>query len=197
MPLWPARLLIKEVNCPLALEWLAAHFGMRVVVTVRHPCGYVASGLRLRGAGDPVVELDHLLGQPRLIAAHFADDAGWLGGLSDPVARMAAGYGMVYKVLAHQLERHPEWTLVRHEAFCEDPPVEFRRLFDAVGIRPTRRVDAHLESTGRASDGRLYSLNRRTAEEPGKWKRELTAGQIETVAAVIARFRLPFYRDFA
>src|SRR5579864_158368 len=107
VPFWPARLLIKEVNCPLALEWLAEQFQMRIVVTIRHPCGYVASGLRVQEAGDPFVALEQMLSQPRLAAEYLSDDYDWLCQLDDPVARMAAGYAIIYRVLADQLAHHP------------------------------------------------------------------------------------------
>jgi hypothetical protein len=54
-----------------------------------------------------------------------------------------------------------------------------------------------LGETTSAPDSALYSLQRVSAEEPEKWKNELTPAQIETVADVISRFRLRFYRDFA
>lgn len=197
VPFWPARLLIKEVICPLALEWLAENFRMQIVVTVRHPCGFVASALRLEDAGLPFVSLDRLLNQPRLVADYFVDDYDWLSQLSDPVAQMAAWYGMIYKVVADQLTRHPEWILVRHESFCQDSEVQFRRLFEATGVRYKKRVAQFLEMTSQSTDGHLFSVCRKTTEEPDKWKRELSSDQIETIASVVSRFRLPFYREFA
>jgi hypothetical protein len=197
LPLWPARLLIKEVYCPLALEWLARHLGAQVVVTIRHPCGFVASALRLEQLGHPTIPLPKLLDQPRLLRRYFAGDREWLGRLDDPVERLAAGFGMVYKVLADQLARHPEWTLVYHEALCEDPRAVFHRLFEATRIQAGPRLDAFLERTTRTADEEPYSILRETAREPEKWKAQLDAAQIEAVASVIARFNLPFYRDFA
>jgi len=197
LPLWPARLLVKEVSCPLALEWLAQHFGMRIAITIRHPCGYVASGLRLRARGEPVVDLNRLLAQPSLVARLGEDQKHWLAELSDPVACMAAGYGVVYKIVAEQLTRHPEWSVVFHEALCEDPPTVFRRLFAALDVTYLARVDRYLADSSQASDGELYSLVRKSSQEPHKWKQELTSAQVETVAGVIERFRLPFYREFA
>ncbi len=197
VPFWPARLLVKEVSCPLALEWLAARFDMHVAITIRHPCGYVASGLRLKSVGDPVVELEQLLAQPALVALFSPEMQQWLTELKDPVARMAAGYGMVYKLIAQQLANHPEWTLIQHETLCEDPPGRFRRLFEALNVRYLPRVDRYLAQNTKATNGHLYSLQRKSSDEPDKWKQELTAQQIETVAGVIERFRLPFYREFA
>jgi hypothetical protein len=196
-PFWPARLLVKEVNCPLALDWLTSRFDMAILITIRHPCGYVASGLRLKEVGHAVVELDQLLRQPRLMSLFSEAERVRFEGLVDPVARMAAAYGIIYKLIGEQLADHPEWTLVHHETLCRDPRGAFRRLCQALGLNYNRRIEHFLtESTATHDDG-LYSLHRVSSGEPDKWKTELTSNQIETVASVIAPFRLPFYREFA
>jgi sulfotransferase family protein len=197
VPFWPARLLVKEINCPLALEWLAENFPLQIVVTIRHPCGFVASGLRVLRSGDRFVPLERLLSQSRLVARYFPDELDWLRQLRRPVEQLAASYAMIYKVLADQLERHPEWILVRHEAFCRAPQEEFRRLFEALGIRYTRRADKHLAATTQADDGSLYSIHRNSRAVVGKWKEELSPDQIESIASIVARFQLPYYREFA
>jgi hypothetical protein len=197
VPVWPARLLVKEVNCPLALEWLAETFGFRVVVTIRHPCGFVSSALRLLKQGYSFVTVEPLLAQPALVSAYFAEEFDWLAQLETPVAQLAGWYGVVYKVLTTQLMRHPDWILVQHEAFCRNPRSQFSRLFRALGMRFPSRVEHFLVSSSQVDDGNLYSVNRRTTQEPEKWKRELTPAQIEEVASVVARFRLPYYREFA
>lgn len=196
-PLWPARLLVKEVVCPLALEWLARRFEMQIVVTLRHPCGYVASGLRLQRSGDTFDPIEYMLNQPRLIADYLVDHYHWLCQLRDPLSHLAAGYGIIYKVVADQLSRHPEWIVVRHEAFCDSPQVQFQRLFESLGLCYSPRVARFLETNSKTNDGHLFSVCRLTADEPGKWKRELTRQQIDTIASIISRFELPFYREFA
>jgi hypothetical protein len=195
-PFWPARLLIKEINCPLALDWLSVRFPMTFIVTVRHPCGYVASGLRLQKVGHQVVDLGQLLNQPRLMAKFSTDEQEWLKGLTDPVAKMAAAYGIVYKLLGKQLLAHPEWILVHHESICLDPTTGFNRLCEATQLRFNRKLQSYLAASSKTHDDELYSLNRISAEQPEKWKTELTTAEIDTIAAVIARFRLKFYRDF-
>jgi hypothetical protein len=196
-PFWPARLLIKEVLCPLSLDWLTQRFPLSVLITIRHPCGYVASGLRLHAAGELAVELDHLQSQTALMAEFPEDLRGWISGLEDPVARLAAAYGIVYKILGDQMAAHPEWLMIHHETLCRDPHTSFRRLCRALDLRYTRSMRELLGETTCARDSALYSVQRVSAEEPEKWKHELTPAQIETVADVISRFRLPFYRDFA
>jgi hypothetical protein len=196
-PFWPARLLLKEVSCPLALDWLVDRFPMSVLITIRHPCGYVSSGLRLAEVGHPVVELDGLLEQPALMDFFSAEDRDWIAGLEGPVARMAAAFGIVYKIVGDQLKSHPEWTLIHHETLCRDPRGSFRRLCQPLGLSFNRRIEQFLNNSTGTRDGALYSLQRVSSEEPDKWKVELSEDQIETVARVISRFRLPFYRDFA
>ncbi len=197
LPVWPARLLIKEVNCPLALEWLAKRFGFQIVVTLRHPCGYVASGMRLESVGHEVINLDLLLAQPRLMSEFSPADQDWIRNLKDPVARMAAGFGMVYRIIANQLPHHPEWTTVCHETTCDAPHKNFEQLCDRLGLKANRRMREFLDTSTVTHDADLYSLNRISAQQPAKWKSELSSQQIDTVASVIERFKLPFYRDFA
>jgi hypothetical protein len=203
MPVLPARLLVKEVNCVLAMDWIAARLKMKVALTIRHPCGHVASGLRMKGEGMEVVNLERLLEQPTLMNQYFANEQDWLCGLTDPIEKMAASYGIIYKVLGEQLRYHPEWVIVHHEALCDDAPGQFYRLFHALGMQYTQRVDDFLKSSDHTADAnlsseqKLWSLSRRRAEEPTKWKSELTPLQIDAVARIIARFRLPFYREFA
>lgn len=193
----PAPLLVKEVSCMLSLEWLQRHLGMRVVLVLRHPCGYVSSVQRLKGVNHKVFTVASLLDDPRLVERYAADDLDWLLGLDDPVAQHAATYGLVLRVVADQLERHPEWVVIRHRSLCEDPIGVARRLVEAVGLRYTPALDRFLGHSTRDTDGQLYSLQRKSAQEPGKWMQELSPSQISTVHSVIERFRLPFYRDFA
>ena len=51
IPVLPARLLVKEVNASLSLPWLERNFGFRIAIALRHPCGFWASALKLRGSG--------------------------------------------------------------------------------------------------------------------------------------------------
>jgi hypothetical protein len=197
VPFWPARLLVKEVNCPLALEWLSETFGFRIVSTIRHPCGFVSSGLRLLKQGYTFVTLEPLLAQRALVGTYFAEDYDWLSQLDTPLARLAGWYGMVYKVLADQFPRHPDWILVQHEAFCRNPKAQFSRLFQALALRFSGRVERFLTATSHTDDGNLYSVYRNSAQEPDKWKHELTPAQIDEVASIIERFHLPYYREFA
>ena len=197
VPIWPARLLIKEVNCPLALDWLSKHFPFQIVITIRHPCGYVASSLRLEGVGHEAISFERLIAQPRLMSLFSDDDQDWIKNLVDPIERSAAAFGIVYKILGEQLTRHPEWTLIFHKNMCEAPAEAFSRLYEAVGITPNRRLFDFLKQSSTSDDNDLYSLNRVTVDQPFKWKTDLTTAQIDRIAAVIARFRLPFYRDFA
>ncbi len=194
---WPARLLIKEVNCILALDWLADRHPLRILITIRHPCGYVASALRIHAAGEVVAELDDLRSQPAVMAEFSDVDREWIMGLRDPVAQLAAAYGIVYKIIGDQLISHPEWAIVQHEALCLDPRTAFRRLSQLLDLRYTRDMDALLSETTCSRDTATYSVRRVSSEEPDKWKHELTSAQIDTVAEVVSRFKLRFYRDFA
>ena len=153
--------------------------------------------VRLKAKQHDAIPFNVLLSQPRLMDAYFANQREWLETLDDPLSQQAAGYGMVYTVLADQMIRHPDWLLLYHEALCEDPHGVFRRLFSALDVPYTRQVDRYLDQSTSQNDGKLYGLNRVSKNEPDKWKSELSTPQIDRIAEVVSRFRLPFYRDFA
>jgi hypothetical protein len=195
LPFLPVRLLVKEVNCILALELIAKLFNPYVVITMRHPCGYVASGIRLLKKGHPVVELKQLISQKSVFQEYSYLDREWLLSLNDPISQMAAAYGMVYKVIANQIMKYPEWIVLNHDCFCRNPKAEFTKLFCLLGVNYNKRVDKFVDKVSSVSDEELYSVQRKSANEHIKWKFELTKIQIETVRTIWLRFEVPFYQD--
>ena len=199
VPFWPARLMVKEVRCVLALDWIAKNLGMRIGVTIRHPCGYVASGIRLQERGHNVIPVSMLVNQPRLRERLPMIDFDRLAALTDPIAQMAAGYGVAYSLIADQLREHPDWALIRHEAMLEDPEAAISGLCTKVDLPFTDRMRSYLDETDVSTTGgdNLYSGKRRRQDEREKWKRELSPRRIDTIQEVVASFHLPFYPEFA
>lgn len=194
----PARLLVKEVACSLSLEWIERHLGMQVLITTRHPCGFVASSLRMFQRGHGFWYLKAHLAQPRLMDAYFPGQREWLESLlEDRVSELAAVYGMTHRVLADQLPQNPNWTLAHHEDLCTRPEQEFRRLCNAFDIDYATQLRPYIKETTNQGDGEFYSDKRVSREEPDKWKRELSSEQIETIASIVEQFDLPYYRGFA
>lgn len=194
-PLVPARLIVKEVSSIFSLEWLARRYDPNIVVTIRHPCGFVASVSRLSSIGHPAIELDWLLNQNKLMKEYFSDLSSWIQSLTDPLERWTAAYAMCLKVLADQAAKHDDWIVVKHETLCESPEHEFQSLFERLGLRYTDEVDRFLMETSRTDDDQIYSLNRDTRVESHKWKHKYTVEQIGSIRGVYDRFDLPWYGD--
>ena len=194
-PFLPARLLVKEVNCILAVELISKLFNPYVIITIRRPCGYVASGMRLLKKGHPVVELKQLISQNSVFQEYSSLDQKWLLSLDDPISQMAAAYGMVYKVIANQMIKYPQWIILNHDYFCHNPKARFIDLFGILDVNYSKQVDEFLDKVCSVSDGQLYSVQRKSADENIKWKSELNKTQIEIVKTIWFRLKLPFYQD--
>lgn len=159
------RTIIDTSKLPsdLAAAALAPGVGVRVVLLVRDPRGFVSSRLRRRPDGT------------RLLAA-VEEAAGWaaLNAVAEAFAR---------------IEARGRWLAIRYEDLIADPANHVRRVADTLG--PTLEVPighrtAHL-STGHALVGRRHwPTGAVHLEEDRRWERQLTAGQRRAITAVTA-----------
>lgn len=188
---WPSRTLVKDVHTLLALARIERLSGARIVVIARHPCAVAESWRRLHQR-DPD---DHLFGE---LDAHLAilDAQGLLAplrsaGLAEPATyleKMGALWGAAHAVVARQLDDHPHWHLVHHEALCAHPADEFRRLFDALHLEWTPQTTDLLARSTRTPSAKPYATSRVSSQEADKWTRRLSSGEADEVM----RFAHPF-----
>lgn len=202
---WPTRLVVKDVHTPLALEWVDRHVSPQVVIATRHPCAVASSWLRLRRQlpkdfhwQDMELHLQPLLAQPALVEgdgplAPFRDV---LRSAETYLERFGAYWGACYHVILRQRAAHPAWTLVPHEALCVDPDGEFRRVFERLHLRWSPATTAHLAASTTTASDRPYVAQRVSAEEPDKWRRELTEVEVEEVRRFVRPYKLGLYEGF-
>lgn len=182
--------VVKSVHAPLAVAWIAARLGPRMVVVERHPLNVVASWLEL-GWGDCALSsnpgvrrrLEDPLGLPELPPDH------------SPLAGVAWEIGLFTSALRAAAQAHPEWSTVSHEALCRDPAAGFAGLYRQLGLGWTEDVERFLEESNRAGSG--YSTVRVAAEQPERWRRRLTSEQIREAWSVLSGFRADWVEDLA
>ncbi|HET6519540.1 MAG TPA: hypothetical protein VFG47_06920, partial [Geminicoccaceae bacterium] len=161
--------VIKDpVGC-LLTEYLHARHGVRPVVCVRHPTGFVASYLRLGWRPD-LIGLPALRAQPALIADHFGGDPSRLEAESgDVVGAAATLWWALNRVLLAWCDRHPEWIVLTHEALGADPVGTFRDVFARLGLRWNPRIERAVrrqtagENRAEARGGRVHDFRRDSA----------------------------------
>jgi hypothetical protein len=175
----PARRVVKSVQLPFALDWVAARVQAQVVVCCRHPLDVVASARGLNW-GSPV---------GRISPALRAQSLAWgvdLPAPDDPVVGIAWTVGMQMSALDASAGAHPEYHVVDHATLCEDPAREFRKLVDVLGLEWTQSVDEFLRTSDRP--GRGYELTRVAAEQRERWRERLSADEASAAIGVLAQF---------
>ena len=69
---------------------------------------------------------------------------------------------------------------------CVEPAKKFRALFEKMGVPWSEDVETYLEEANRPGEG--LKPVRVTSEQVDRWKSRLTAGEVEEINSVLARF---------
>lgn len=195
----PAHVAVKSVVSNMRLGWLRRNFpGVRVVLIVRHPGGYLSSwkegaakhGWRGFGAVERL--------SPTVLPFPFPDHEKY---------REAFERGsdfereLIYWIVANetpirQLEGDAGTHVVVYEDLCADPVGVTRELFGFAGIEMTPSVEGFVDaSTQRSTDG-FHSVFKDPMDSAMKWKRTLDDDEQATVRRYLQESRLAgLWRD--
>lgn len=174
---WSARLIkfnpfhttmvIKDPIGCLLTEYLYKRYGVRPVITIRHPVAVIASLLRLRWGES----LEPIRQQPELIEDYFLDEPQFLATESaDPIEQAAASWRALNKVLFTQADRHPSWQLVVHEHLSANPIEQFRNLYQALDLPWSLKIEGKVSNLTRmrnpvaAPSGKVHEFRRNSRE---------------------------------
>jgi sulfotransferase family protein len=176
-------LITKSVHLAFCLEWVAAHWDIRVVVVSRHPLAVIASWMKLGYKGHyPEVEVD-----PR-VQERYLDRWGVrpLPKGSSELVSIAWAVGMLSAAHDDAASRHPEWVEVSHDRLVTAPKAGFRELAASCGLTWSDRAERFLHETDRPGDS--YEINRVTSEVLDGWRQKFSEDDVKEVAAVLERF---------
>jgi sulfotransferase family protein len=200
------RTLIDDPYMVFAAEWLADRLDCRVVMLVRHPAGIVSSLKRI-GAGW-ADNLPDIAAQPELIGrylrAYIDDIVRAAHEPLDPIEHGALLWLLIHSAIAQQLDRHPEFVLVRYEDLATDPENGFRELYERLDLPWTGRAEktvregsmagpaARNNPWGRVGLGRTAYQPMDSKANAWAWRRRLAADEanavIEATRPVAERF---------
>lgn len=135
-PFHTAAVIKDPIGC-LLTGYLAERHGVRPVVLVRHPLAVAASVKRL--GWTPT--LDFLREQPRLSEDYFSSSDWTDADVSTPVRAAAWQWRALNRVLLTEADRHDDWLLVSHEEISRDPVATFRRLYSALELPWSSRIE--------------------------------------------------------
>jgi hypothetical protein len=194
-----ARPLIKDPVAVFSAEWLAERFSSCVVVTIRHPAGFVSSIMRL-GWSHP---FDHFLRQPLLLRdllGPFEDQIRAFASRERPLLDQAILlWNLIHHAIREYRARHPDWLFVRHEDMATAPIEGFRGLYRELGLPFNETVRASIagHSSRREDDDRInpFDVRRDSRATVSVWRARLTEEEVEHVRSGVEPIAHDFYSD--
>jgi hypothetical protein len=181
------HVVVKSVQCALALEWIAARFQPRILVVERNPFNVLASWNELGYVRSPH-ELATMAAYAR---EHWGIEPP--GADAPHLATQAFSYGVQTSALRDAAARHPEWLQARHEDLCIDSATRFHALAAELGLDWNDAAERFLSESDR--DGTPYRTLRRTEEQPDRWRERLDAEQVATIRDTLAGFPHPLVTE--
>ncbi|MFN8187085.1 MAG: sulfotransferase [Gaiellales bacterium] len=193
------RPLVKDPIAVFSAEWLAAAFGMDVVVLVRHPAAVVASFKRLGWRHDFRSFLDQPLLMNACLRPYEAEIRAAAAGDLDAVAEATLLWRLVHQTIMGYRDRHPDWLFRRHEDLSRDPLGEFEQLYARLGLELTlearRGIEAHSAASNPAELEQAHSVKLASSESLRNWSRVLSDAEVARVREAVADVSPAFYGD--
>jgi hypothetical protein len=194
------RALIKAPGALMSSPWLADRFGARIVILVRHPCGFVASVKRMNWR----FRFENLYDQPLLMRDLLGDYEDQMRRLDATEHDLVDNGAAVWKVFHHVIrvfqERHPDWVYLRYEDLAADPMAGYESLYARLGLKmsPAARatIEEHCYARAPLEDrGELHRLVRNSSDDAWSWRRKLPAAEVERIRAHVEPVARHFYAE--
>jgi hypothetical protein len=172
--------VVKSVRAELAAEWIVARFAPRVLVVERNPLNVLASWIELDYVRDPRE------------AASYASLARRRWGIDAPspsapqLEHQTFTYGVLATALRESVARHADWIVASHDELCLDAPARFAALAGRLDLTWGAAAAEFLVESDTAGVG--YRTERRTAEQPDRWRERLRPEQVTMIHETLARF---------
>lgn len=136
--------LLKDPFALFSAEWLAQHFGVQVVVMIRHPAAFAASLKRLNWTFG----VHQFQEQPDLMRRYLQDYQAQVQHFvvqpPDIIDTAILVWNMVYDTVAQYQKAHPDWVFLKHEPLAEEPVDGYRRLYQKLGLQWNSRVEMQI-----------------------------------------------------
>lgn len=193
--------LVKDPGAFFSAPWLAERFGLRVVVTVRHPAAVASSIKRLGWKADfrhwrdqPLLMRDYLHTFESQLHAHCRHT-------HDAIAQSILLWNMYYTVARRFRETHPSWLFVKHEELSADPPAKFRELYRQLNLGWDESVRDGIEEYTRPGNIRedspreVWTVKRDSRATRRLWAERLTPREVARVRDGVAEVAQEYYSE--
>lgn len=162
----------------------------------RHPCGYVASVLR--GESQQRFTSNISASEDLVLLAYCMDTATAREyGLSvemlrtlHPIERLAWRWVLFNAKALEDIAGEPNCMSLRYEDLCRDPVGVAKKLFEFTKLSWNNQTELFVSQSTAKDVGRYYSVVKDPMKAATKWKKELSASDIDRIYAVIGKTHL-------
>lgn len=200
------RLLQDQVLCkdPIAifsLPWLVEHFGLKVIVCVRHPAAFVSSNLKLGWE----FEYRNLVNQPLFMRDCAGDFAAEIERMASdqapPIEQETLLWRIIYSRVHDYQARYPDWIVIRHEDMVDEPRSHFSDLARRCGLPWDASLadfadrSSSSENPGEVPSERWNTVFRDSRAAARTWHSRLAPEQIDQIREATQREASWFYSE--
>lgn len=193
------RPLVKDPLAVFSAGTLADHFNMDVVVLIRQPAAVVNS-YKMLNWGHP---FSHFLNQPELMEEHLQPFRSEIEDFAKTEHSTIDQVALLWKLVHHMIikykEMYPQWTFVRYEDLASDPIGMYQEIFTKLGLPFTEQNHISIQEHGlpepRTEVTEPYSIKQDPSQVVSRWKRNLTASEIDRIRRRVEDVSSSFYSD--
>ncbi|HNH27294.1 MAG TPA: sulfotransferase [Anaerolineales bacterium] len=193
------RILIKDPFAIFSTPWFEKQLHCKVVITVRHPGGFVSSLKRLGWNFD----FNNFLSQPLFMRDHLEGDRTAMEAMSgdDLVGQAALLWKIIYRFVHGARSQFPQFHIVRHEDLSRDPINGYQALYQSLHLDFTERVkdiiqnSSSSENPTKLAKNKTHSVKLDSRANLDNWKKILSPEEITRVRKITEGVSESFYSD--
>lgn len=195
------RPVIKDPFAVFSAPWFADQLGCQIVITIRHPAGFVSSLKRLAWPFD----LKDLLDQPLLMRDHLEPFRSELEEVSknpdDVIGHNSLLWSLVYQVVKKFQNTHPRFRVIRHEDLSHQPDAGYQALYEELGLTYTPAVreviiaSSSAENPKELAKGSVHSVKLDSQANLNNWKHRLSREEILRIRQLTEEVASVYYPD--
>ena len=173
-PLFSKAIVIKPISFVEVIdESSEALTNANIIYICRHPAGRSESILR---------QLQHDQGIDEISL--------------DALEQISQDWGRTNSTIKELHKKNPKWQWVFFEKLTSDPVNEFKKLYKQLGLPWNEAIAKEIEESTTGMDGGYYNIQRDSRKQADKWRKSLTAEQIESVRKGTLPFEAELYESF-
>ena len=177
---------MKEIN-PFMLDWLIEDFQPRIIYLIRHPAAVADSFNRLGYNGK---QLESRFGKGTLEKCdnyRQYTHSFW--------ADHGAMQAMVLNEVTKKVQNYKDLRIVQYEHLCLNATSVFKELYDFAELEWNDQIENYIlkRTAPQTVDTHDFSTLRNSSYEMTKWKKQLSAEQVQDVKDAWLSFDPPFY----